>query len=97
MSNNKIYSFDDNNAFKENGSSRFMVIHKGVVTTIGLTAHHRGVTSGRARHIFSSKMNANEILPNYSYTLNKYNTRQSDILTQLNFVGCLDRAERGFI
>lgn len=57
--------------------------------------HKRVVTDKRAANI--SLSNSKETSPIHSYALNVYNTRQSEILTQLNFVGCLEVLKGGYI
>lgn len=79
LSNNKNYSFDDNNVFKENYFKGSMMTNRRVVT-------HKKMVD------FSSDKKS--ALQYHSYTLNLCNTRQSDILAQLNFVGSLNSNER---
>ena len=81
----KNHLLEDNNTFKENNFKDLVMINK------------RGVTRKKKDVLNISLSNTEAFLLNHSYTINMCNTRQSDMLTQPNFVGCLDIAERRLI
>ena len=72
-----------------------MIIHKRVVTDKKITVHKRVVTDKNTADI--SLSNSKEISSIHSYALNMYNTRQSEILTQLSLAGCPEVLKGGYI
>ena len=72
-----------------------MIVHKRVVTDKKITVHKRVVTDKKTAGI--SLSDSKETSSIHSYALNMCNTRQSEIFTQLNFVGCLGVLKGGYI